>query len=229
MQPGALKNISSSREGALVDGAFVKIPILNCKNGPRKILKKDVIGGSQYIYYSFKAQGLLHHSSCTGLKCSELRCLSRYNRTHVETVIKIKVLSVPPYFQIVGFVPYKWVDHLRCDCQSCQDIKEYDNCQCEDRCPNVDAKAEKIRGSFCKWRELRPNILPAGFQYTPGRCECCRVPLSCPKGRFFSRESCSCKCVPYRYPPGHFFNYRSCQCERLVYTIRPIPTEPLKG
>jgi hypothetical protein len=35
--------------------------------------------------------------------------------------------------------------------------------------------------------------------------------------------------VRYPCPRGHYFNYTSCQCERLVYTIRPIPTEPLKG
>ena len=221
--PSALfRAISISRVGEVKNRILIAIPVQPCKSGPKKILRKDFIGGSQFVYYSFRDRELLHYRSCNGLRCPELRCVSRYNRINFQYVLKIKVMNWFPYYQIVGIVPYKWVNHVRCDCESCQDIKEFDKCRCEDNCPNVDAKAEKIRDSFCQWRERVPFPISPVFQYAAGSCYCCRVPLSCPRGQYFHRGECRCKCrFVLSCRPGYYFSHRTCSCQR-PFTISPI-------
>ena len=218
-----LRAISNSHEGEVKNRKLIAIPVQPCKSGPKKILRKDFIGRSQFIYYSFQDRELLHYRCCNCQKCPKFRCVSRYNRTNLQYVLKIKVFNRFPYYQIVGIVHFKSVNDVRCRCESCEDIKEFDKCRCEDNCPNFDAIAKGFRDSFCQWQEEAPfPIWPrGGSQYAAGSCYCCKVPY-CLSGQYFHRGECQCKCLFSRAcPPGYYFNQRTCRCERPIYTIRP--------
>ena len=77
-----------------------------------------------------------------------------------------------------------------------------------------------MRDTYCQWNESVPRyvVVPSHF-YAKGVCFCCEVPLSCPRGKVFSRIDCECKC-PFvlSCSPNHYWSEVDCRCKcKKVY------------
>ena len=219
----ALRNaIDGGRTPAVAfDGrSFVRPAIpATCQDGPYKLLKQD----SGIYYWEPKSNAWLITSTCNGLRCKELECVAASVSVQTMYVFAVRMY---PHFQILGFRTIKYEDHLECRCKQCQDFK-FNECNCKDSCPNHVSEV-KVRDTYCQWNESLPRYVVAPrstlelipvFPYAKGQCFCCEVPLSCPRGKVFSRINCECKC-PFvlSCSPNHYWSEVDCRCKcKSVY------------
>ena len=201
------------------DGRSFYIPAIptTCQNGPYRLLKQD----SGIYYWDPTSNSWLITSTCNGLRCKELECVPARVRAQTRYVFAIRLY---PHIEILGFKTIRYDDHLECRCKQCHDL-DYNNCTCKDSCPNHVSEV-KVRDTYCQWREAVPKYSEAPKEiaipaspYAKGYCFCCEVPLSCPRGKVFSRNDCVCKC-PYvlSCSPKHYWNEQYCKCKcKIVY------------
>ena len=115
----------------------------------------------------------------------------------------------------IGFRTRRYLDHLKCGCKECGDIRTRTACVGTKPCPNSDK-----RNSFCYWKF---HIFPIGkrqatnasssfIPFPFGKCLCCK-PFFCFRPKIFSRSRCSCVCPPTKCAPGRIFNPRTCKCD----------------
>lgn len=134
----------------------------------------------------------------------------------------------------------RFLDHLSCSCQSCNDIFNQQQCRTTKPCPNSIDKR-----SFCYWtpfffpiptprvptigppplpiakraavaqalpEPIDDLIYPLPLPYVWGRCSCC-TPVVCRPPQVFVSSRCRCECPRIRCPPGQSLNRVTCQCD----------------
>ena len=197
---------------------------LACTSGPQRVIHTQ----GNILFWP-----LIIRKTCDGLRCNDPKCLPRsvVYRTATRYAYRIHH-SYPLKFEFLGYRTVRYADHIGCRCQQCSDFKDFKQCHCQKRCPNVPFNPLN-QDSYCLWREARLVARPlaessailvsSGLQYAKGSCTCCRVPRSCRNPlHVFSRIDCRCQC---RYqqscPPNKYFDQNKCSCQ--CPAIRCLP------
>ena len=170
----------------------------------------------------------IFRGSCDNLFCKDPPCFARRKVWRTRCVLVFK--RIHGIWVKIGYRLRKYIDHLKCGCKECSDIRDRAWCIRTKPCPN-----SKDPNSFCRWIPfLYPPILTAEaaaispaqddlviapiptivptIRPIPGRCECC-TPVPCKPPRFFNRNTCRCECPRFRCPRGQIFNSNTCECD----------------
>ena len=116
---------------------FESLP-LSCENGPKKLLHT---AGPNYFHFPTIEKGV-----CNKLHCDTLSCLVRKKVKRTKCVHTWEL--VDGNWKYRGPKLLRYVDHLKCSCKQCSDIKTRRECLSKKTCPN---KSTSTR-NFCHWR-----------------------------------------------------------------------------
>lgn len=164
----------------------------------------------------------IYRGSCDNLFCKDPPCLVRKKVWVTKCVLVFKLVYGRWVF--VGPRLRRFLDHVKCGCKECYDIRDRTWCIKTKPCPN-----SYNPSSFCYWTpffialDVSPAVTTAPSKSADaalapipwpihGRCRCC-TPIYCPHPKIFVKERCRCECPLIRCPPGQIFNSRTCECD----------------
>lgn len=136
-----------------------------CEDGPARVI--HTVKG-QFFWPP------IYRGTCDKLFCKDPPCIARKFIWRSRCVLVYKLIH--GYWKKIGFRTVRYIDHLKCGCKECSDIKDAKTCINTKPCPNTKSKL-----SFCY------------YDFKKRDCDCC-IPYPCPPGQWFNKRTCSCDC-----------------------------------